>query len=260
MKEHTKRQVDVLGIDVSVMRPEKAVNITMNYLNRKGVGMIYFHSAASSLFTRTNEWAIEQIQSCDLVLPGDRYMEDAVMHNVSQGETSTGNSLFADTYMKRLLHKLNREYREIFTVVEKEEDLTSLKEYFDTVYSDISVQGTVLNGKFADEAGRVVNEINGHIPDIVFICLPSEMQLKFLRDYQTMMNTRLIICIESLQPLIKTETEMVPEWIQNIGLSGLYQWFKKKGKLQDKIIGSIFRQTIADKTASEDSEKQEGEE
>ena len=53
---------------------------------------------------------------------------------------------------------------------------------------------------------------------------------------------------------------MVPEWIRNIGLSGLYQWFKKKGKLQDKIIGSIFRQTIADKTASEDSEKQEGEE
>ena len=67
MKEHSFRKVNVLGIDVSVMRPEKAVNLTMDYMRRKGLEVVFFHSAESSLYCQNQSWAAESVQNMQLV-------------------------------------------------------------------------------------------------------------------------------------------------------------------------------------------------
>ena len=207
MKEHSSRKVNVLGIDVSVMRPEKAVNLTMDYMRRKGLEVVFFHSAESSLYCQNQSWAAESVQNMQLVLPGDSHMEMAIRHQRSSSEDRKGIGEFADEYLKRLFAKLNRESREIYAVMTKQEHLDSFKEYISSSYPDIFQNGTAFDG---ENTGTVLNEINANIPDIVFFCLPVEQQIMFVRDFSSMMNTRLCICIESVQPLISKETESAP--------------------------------------------------
>ena len=254
MKEHTRKMVNVLGIDVSVMRPEKAVNITMNYLNRKEVSKIFFHTASSSLYCEEQKLAADFIDSCNLVLPGDQHMEYAVAHKTFSEEEQRGNGLFADAYLRRLLDRLNKDSHEIYAIMAKEDRFTSLKEYMSASFPQIVIKGQVFEETSEGEGARIVNEINACIPDIVFVCMPTELQIPFLEEYISMMNTKLIICIDSLQPLVITDREEFPHWVEALHLHPFYRWFKKEGKFQERLIASIFKKTVLDSSVSEKDE------
>lgn len=262
MREHTRKIVDVLGIDVSVMRSDKAVNITMNYLSRKEIGKIFFHTAASSLYCEAEVSGAACINNCDLVLPGDQHMEYALAHKTYSKEELQGNSLYADAYLKRLLDKLNKESKEVYTIFAKEDYLNTWKEYVASSYPQIVTNGDVYDVEREGEGARIVNEINANIPDLVFVCLPADLQIPFLQEFTPMMNTHLIICIESLQPLVLTETEQIPAWVKNLHIEKIYLWMKQEGKFQQKIIGSMFKRSVLDNALSEkeDSSKEESEE
>ncbi|MDO4977097.1 MAG: WecB/TagA/CpsF family glycosyltransferase [Eubacteriales bacterium] len=245
MKEHTRKKVNVFGVDVSVMRPDKAVNITLNYINRKELNKIYFHTAASSLFCQTREWAAQWIDSCDLVFSGDRALEEHTSSKDSVGNPEkSSHDLFADLYIKRLFYRMNKESREIFVIMSTEEHLTALKEYMHESYPEILVEGAVITEGSSAESEKVVNEINGLIPDVVFVCLDSEKQLTLLHEYEAMMNTHLIVGIETIQPMIQTEMEIIPGWVETFHLTAFYKWIKKEGKIQEQIVHSLFRRTV----------------
>ena len=244
MKEHSSRKVNVLGIDVSVMRTEKAVNLTMDYMRRKGLEVVFFHSAESSLYCQNQPSAAEVVQNCQLVLPGDSHMEMAVRHQRNDGADQKGIGEFADEYLKRLFIKLNRESREIYAVMEKQEHLDSLQEYIGTSYPDIFQNGVVFDTEAGEDPGKVVNEINANIPDIVFLCLPVEKQLMFVKEYTAMMNTRLCICIESVQPLIRKETENAPAIMRMLHLDGIWFRLKRESIIRKTVVGSIFKQKV----------------
>ena len=50
------------------------------------------------------------------------------------------------------------------------------------------------------------------------------------------MNTRLCILIESVQPLIRKETEEIPLWVQKLHLEGIYSWFKKDRRFGIRLL------------------------
>lgn len=248
MKEHSSRKINVLGIDVSAMRPEKAVNLTMDYMRKKGLEVVFFHSAESSLYCQNQPWAADAVQSFQLVLPGDGHMEMAVRHQKKNTQDRKGIGEFADEYLKRLFTKLARESREIYAVMEKQEHLDSLQEYISTSYPDIFQNGIVFDG---ETTGKVINEINANIPDIVFFCLPVEQQLMFVKDFAAMMNTRLCICIESVQPLIRKETENAPAIFRMLHLEELWFRFKRESIIRKTVVGSIFKQKVLEDTGGE---------
>ena len=244
MREHYFKKVNVLGIDVTVMRPEKAVNVSMDFMRRRGMERVFFLSAESSLYCQNQSWAAEIVQASGLVLTGDRHIEMAAAHNQNADDNSKGIGEFADEYLKRLLTKLNREHREIYAVMKHQDYLDSLKEYIADSYPGIELNGIVFEDQTEGESDKVVNEINANIPDILFLCLPVEQQLMFIRDYSAMMNTGLCICIESIQPMIRKETEEIPDWIRSMHLEGLYRWMKKEEKLRKTIVGSVFKNKV----------------
>ena len=59
MKDRYHKKANVLGIDVSVMRVDKAVNVSMELMRGKGLPVIYFLSAISSLLCQNNEQSAE---------------------------------------------------------------------------------------------------------------------------------------------------------------------------------------------------------
>lgn len=255
MKDRYHKKANVLGIDVSVMRVDKAVNVSMELMRGKGLPVICFLSAGSSLLCQNDEKVADYVSSCNLILPGDRHIEMAVHHKQDNGEIPEGIGEFADNYLKRLFSKMNREGRSIYTITEQDAHLESLEEYMDESYHNIEVQGTVMRKETKGEADRIVNEINACIPDIVFVCIPADRQIKFMGKHAAMMNTRLCILIESIQPLIRRETEEIPAWVQSLHLEGIYTWFKKEQKIKNTIVGSVFKKKILNEVSEEPEEK-----
>ena len=255
MKDRYHKKANVLGIDVSVMRVDKAVNVSMELMRRKGLPVICFLSAGSSLLCQNDEKVADYVTSCNLVLPGDRHIEMAVHHRQDNGEIPEGIGEFADNYLKRMFSKMNREGRSIYTITEQDTHLESLEQYMDESYHNIEVQGTVMRKETKGEADRIVNEINACIPDVVFVCIPADRQIKFMEKHAAMMNTRLCILIESIQPLIRRETEEIPRWVQSLHLEGIYSWFKKEQKIKNTIVGSVFKKKILNEVSEEVTEK-----
>lgn len=255
MKDRYHKKANVLGIDVSVMRVDKAVNVSMELMRGKGLPVICFLSAGSSLLCQNDEKVADYVSSCNLVLPGDRHIEMAAHHKQDNGEIPEGIGEFADNYLKRLFSKMNREGRSIYTITEQDAHLDSLEEYMDESYHNIEVQGTVMRKETKGEADRIVNEINACIPDVVFVCVPADRQIKFMEKHAAMMNTRLCILIESIQPLIRRETEEIPAWVQSLHLEGIYTWFKKEQKIKNTIVGSVFKKKVLNEVSEEPEEK-----
>ena len=255
MKDRYHKKANVLGIDVSVMRVDKAVNVSMELMRRKGLPVICFLSAGSSLLCQNDEKVADYVTSCNLVLPGDRHIEMAVHHRQDNGEIPEGIGEFADNYLKRMFSKMNREGRSIYTITEQDTHLESLEQYMDESYHNIEVQGTVMRKETKGEADRIVNEINACIPDVVFVCISADRQIKFMEKHAAMMNTRLCILIESIQPLIRRETEEIPRWVQSLHLEGIYSWFKKEQKIKNTSVGSVFKKKILNEVSEEVTEK-----
>ena len=63
MKDRYHKKANVLGIDVSMMRVDKAVNVSMELMRGKGLPVIYFLSAVSSLLCQNNAGAAEYVAS-----------------------------------------------------------------------------------------------------------------------------------------------------------------------------------------------------
>jgi hypothetical protein len=101
-----------------------------------------------------------------------------------------------------------------------------------------------------------VNEINGHTPDALFLLLKPGEQLHLLRDYESMMNTGLCICIESLKQLIIEETRPIPGWIRFLHLESVYHWFNKEERIESQIEGNLFKKRITE-DAMTDTEQYE---
>ena len=255
MKDRYHKKANVLGIDVSVMRVDKAVNVSMELMRGKGLPVIYFLSAISSLLCQNNEQSAEYVKSCNLILAGDRHIEMAVHHRQDNGQIPEGIGEFADNYLKRLFSKINREGRSIYMVMEQESYLESMEEYMEESYRNIEVHGNVMRKETKGEADRIVNEINACIPDIVFVCIPAERQMKFMEKHAAMMNTRLCILIESVQPLIRKETEEIPSWVEKLHLEGIYSWFKKEQKIKNTIVGSVFKKKVLNEASEEEAEQ-----
>ena len=76
-----------------------------------------------------------------------------------------------------------------------------------------------------------------------------------MEKHAAMMNTRLCILIESIQPLIRRETEEIPRWVQSLHLEGIYSWFKKEQKIKNTIVGSVFKKKILNEVSEEVTEK-----
>lgn len=250
MREHNLKKVNVLGVNVCDLRPEKAVALSLEAMRSHELNTVFFLSAVSSLFCQETSWAMELVNSFSLVFPGDQHMEMAVSHQAVSGDNGLGK--FTDEYLARFFTRLHREYREIFVVTASQERIETLYNYFKEFYPNITFHGMVFEKEIEGAADKVVNEINADIPDTLMLILSAEDQLEFLRDCETMLNTRLCICIESLQTLIVRETRYVPSWIHALHLDALYHWIKKEEKLRTRIAGSIFKKRVSEDTSADD--------
>ena len=254
MSEHKK--VSMLGVNVTGMPVEDAVEETLRLMTEPRLGKIYFLTAESSLLCQSDERAVEFLNSCDLVMPGDSHTGKAFdglpdIRDRDSDSQATGKDQeipgdFAQQYMRTILPRMNGEELSIYAIMDSETGLLSLQEYILTNYPSINLEGILIGKDSEEEYGRVVNDVNKCVPDIVFVCVSAEQQIRFVRGFASMMNTGLCICIESMQPWIYREVTEVPGFFRMLHLESLYYWIRKENKLGNLIAGSAFRKRMRD--------------
>lgn len=249
MKEQIPGKVNVLGVNVCDMRPEKAVALSLEKMRSPGFQVVYFLTAGSSLMCEESPQAMDLLNSLSLVFPGDRNTEMAVTKKPLPEDSDLDS--FTDKYMRRLFARLHREYRELFVVTSTEERMNTLMDYTGSYYPNIKLDGMVFHREEEGAAFKVVNEINAHIPDVLLFLMPARDQLMFLRDYQPMMNAGLCICIESLRSFITDKNRNAPDLIRFLHLESLYYWLRRKNKIESKITESVFRMRVHEDNDSE---------
>lgn len=242
MREHNLNKVNVLGVNVCDLRPEKAVALSLEAMRNNEFGTVFFHSAVSSLYCQEKDRAMEFVNTLKLVLPGDRHMEMTVLQEPLTGDNGPGT--FVRDYMRRLFARMHREYRELFIVSESDVRIDLLKEYLAGTCPNITAAGMVFERETEGAADKVVNEINAQIPDVLLLLLPVEDQLMFLEGYESMMNAGLCICVESLQSFVTDMAVRIPSWVRLLHLTRLYSWFHNEKKLQKRIAGSVFKKRV----------------
>ena len=252
MKELHTDIVNVLGVDVCNLKPERGVALSLEAMHTHELNIVYFMSAAGSLYCQETPWAMDLVNSFSMVFPGDRHTLMAVKHRAPRGENSLGE--FAADYIEGFLFRMQREMRHLFIVTLTQEALTSFSDYLARRYPDIKVDGMAYADRGKDGADMLVNEINAMIPDALLLLIPPDLQLGLLKDYETMINAGLCICMDSMQPFFLREIRTVPGWVRFFHLESFYHWLHKEEKLESSIRRSLFRKKITEDTMSDDNE------
>ena len=104
MKELHTDIVNVLGVDVCNLKPERGVALSLEAMHTHELNIVYFLSAAGSLYCQETPWAMDLVNSFSMVFPGDRNTLMAVKHRAPRGENSLGE--FAADYIEGFLFRM----------------------------------------------------------------------------------------------------------------------------------------------------------
>lgn len=241
MSDANIKKVSVLGVSVSAIQPEEAARNSRELMRSKEIQSIYFLSAAGSLYAKENPWAAEVINSCAYVLPGDKNIEETVFSDGGTLEKEQGLEEYSDYYLNHLFYWLNKENRQVYAVVDDQKRLEIVRDYFKENYSNISEDGLIFK-----DYDNAVNEINAVIPDVLLLCLSAREQVTFLKEYVSMMNTKLVIAIDSMETHFCKGADDVPAIVAMLHLERVYHWIRKDQKHQETVVTSLFKNKVAE--------------
>ncbi len=218
-------KVKVSNLDILAKMPEDAVTDSLDLMHNKGTASVFFLTSECSDLCKDNSEALNLIDSCDIILPADRAMEDAVFSEGGIYEKEKDSKDYLELYFEYLCYRLQKENRLIFAVLESEESLERLKDCMKP-YENIQVHGIVFK-----DYDNMVNEVNALIPDLLILGVSLEKQFDFLKDYKAMTNAKLIAEIPSIEQLLKKTMDSVPSLIKALHLENVYHWIRKDSKM-----------------------------
>ncbi len=244
IEERKEDRVRVLGVQVDSVRPDRAVNLTVRYLEKHKFEYIVFANTPAALSGRDDAAFEDYIEQAALVLPGDANIEDAVEMREWLGE---GRSYQAE-YFRRLFARLNKQRVSIYLMVDKEDQLFKIRKIIQEKYSRIQVEG----GLWTEDTSidGLVNSINGLAPDMLFICAGHEKMRHFLMEHACKINAGICFCME----------EVVTDGL--FGFSDGYPaskiqktWLQIKSRFSHSLHDFIFKKEM--KQVQQDEEKKE---
>ena len=228
-------RVKVLGVQVDPVRADRAVNLTVRYLEKHKFEYIVFANTPAALLGREEIGMEEYIDRAALVLPGDTNIEDAVEVKKWLDE---GHNYQAE-YFRRLFTRLNKQRASIYLMVDKEEQLSKIHKIMKEKYSRFQTE-SVLWQEDASIDG-LVNSINSHAPDILFICASHEKMSGFLKEHACKIHAGLCICMEEVVTDAQTD---ISDWMHSSKMQKMIFDMKKNATrmLHDLVFKKQMKQ------------------
>ena len=201
-----ERKVDrvrVLGVSVDSLKADRAVNLTIRYLEKHKFEYIVFANTPAALAGKEENMET-YIDHAALVLPGDANIEDAVEARAWLEE----GRFYQAEYFRRLFTRLNKQRASVYLMVEKEDQLSKIQRIMHEKYSRLQMEGGLWQQDGSIDG--LVNSINGLAPDILFICAGHDKMSSFLGEHACKINAGLCVCMEEVVTDAATD---ISEWM-----------------------------------------------
>lgn len=237
-------RVKVLGVNVDAIKLDKILNATNLSLNNDGMDIIYFASALTALTAEEEEEFAAFVDSCDLVIPGDKNIERLVMGK----EAESKKVITGRRYLERLLTTLNKNEKSVFFLMETQEQLKMAKRMINTDYPDVIYeQDSLVEGMTTEDQDLIVNNINAAAPDVLLLIQNGRVMQDFIENSRTKMNVKLCLCLENLAGSVLDEiilVQQVPGWAKRLHLGKWFKWIFDRKKLHTTLINHDFNKQL----------------
>ncbi len=245
IEERKPERVRVLGVLVDSLKPERAVSLTIRYLEKHKFEYIVFANTPAALLGKEEEME-EYIDQAALVLPGDANIEDAIEVRTWLEE----GKCYQAEYFRRLFGRLNKQRASVYLMMEKEDQLLKVRNIFREKYSRLQVEGGLWQQDTSIDS--LVNSINSLAPDILFICAGHEAMTAFLKEHACKINAGLCFCMEEV---VTDKDTAISEWMQLSGLQKMI--YDCKNNLSRFIHDFLFKKQMKQMKQDEEPEKEE---
>lgn len=102
------------------------------------------------------------------------------------------------------------------------------------------------NGYFnTTEEMSVVELINEHSPDILFLGMSSPKKDEFVFRWKSILRVNIIVHCGGMIDVISGKTKLYPKWVKNLCLAGLFRFIQEPIRLRRDFINAIYGVRIA---------------
>lgn len=182
-----ENKVTVLGVDLSAVSAREMLAQTVRYMQNETVNTVEVVTKEMLIQCQENENWREWMQEMDLLIPGDCDIFDVV--------GITENNILKDiqnqSYLRLLFKYLEKHKNKIFLLAESEEELESFQKEIRQYSSRVPICGQAVLTPGGGQEEKVVNEINGLLPDCIFSVLSCPHQEQFISSFKALVNSKL---------------------------------------------------------------------
>lgn len=171
------------------MTGDSAKNLVRNIaenLNQERIYAVSIVTLESLMREKDNDAWKEQMQTMDLVIPGEKAVLEAAENGVKYREKEIENHAF----LKLLIRFLQKNKKTIYLLAASDEEVSLLQEGLKIYGQNIRIIGQSVLQEINKGKEDVINDINGLEPDCIFSALPSPVQEEFITENKALLNAR----------------------------------------------------------------------
>lgn len=246
MEQRKAERVRVLGVQVDSIRVDRAINLTIRCLEKHKFEYIVFANTSAALVGQDEKRLETYIDNAALVLPGDSNIEDSVEIRRWLPEEKA----YQAEYFRRLFTKLNKQRASIYLMVEKEDQLSKIRNIIQEKYSRLQKEDILWQEETSIDS--MVNAINSLAPEVLFICSNHEKISAFLKEHACKINAGLCFCMEEV--VTDTDTD-ISDWVTVTGFQKIL--FDIKTRVSRFFHDILFRNQMKQVQQETEQEEQE---
>lgn len=182
-----EKKINIFDIELDELCAKDAMKQVMQYIEGETISTVEVITMEMLIQGQENpEWK-EQIQTIDLLLPGNTEILEAAGIAEKRDIKDLENKVF----LKMFLKYLQRNGKRVFLLTAQESELAVLKEVLEPYQQGIVIAGEAILPEAGGCEENVINEINGVEPDCVISVLPCPWQEAFISKNRALLNARL---------------------------------------------------------------------
>ncbi len=217
------KKIQLLGVEAKDFSVREALHLTGEYLSNDVLNVVYYLSGDSLIAADDSEEIRLAAADSDITIPATT----EILHMAGIGSKTRENETAKNLYMKGLLRMLIRNRKSVYMVADGEERLEEMKNALSRIQSGLLIAGTVVLNETTGEEDAV-NEINGVIPDAVFLLLSTPDRERFIREQKLKINSKLLLSL--------------CDDIVNVREDGTL----KRGGIRDWLRNKLFRKLLGE--------------
>ncbi len=218
--------INMLGVYVSKINMENAVNKACEFMETDGVSTIYTPNSEIILYASNNPEYTNVLNSADMIIAdGIGVVYGAKILGDKLEERVAGYDLVVN-----LFDKMAKNKKSVYLLGAKPGIAEVAAENIKDKYPGIKIAGTH-DGYFKDEDDeRVIAEINATNPDFLMVCVGFPRQENWIHKHKDKLNTKLAIGAGGCIDVFAGNVQRAPEFYCKHGLEWFYRLVKQPSR------------------------------